>query len=225
MAHSQISQQERGIEGSAWRWGLLVLVLLAIILVPFALFGSSIEAWTHGFIQEAQAYSWQVAAVLAGLLISDVLLPIPSSIVSTAGGILLGFVGGTITSFAGMTLGGVFGYWLGLTSRGPVGRRLLNAASLRQLEVLTERTGDWWLILARPVPVLAEASLFFAGLSRMPLRRFLLLVSLSNLGLAAAWSAVGAFAATINSFLLAFAGAVLLPGLGLFVVRMLGKKR
>ena len=72
---------------------------------------------------------------------------------------------------------------------------------------------------ARPIPVLAEASVLGAGLSRLPFRRFALLTTLANLGIAAVYSAAGAFAAGTGSLLLAFAGALLLPATVMLLTR------
>lgn len=213
--------ESAGVQG--WRsWGVLTLLLLAVILIPFALFGASIEAWTADFIAGAGRHPFLVGTVLGGLLVGDIVLPVPSSLVSTGAGMLLGLVGGTITSFIGLTAGGMFGYWLGLRSRGRLVRRILNPAAVRRLEDIMRTTGPWGLILVRPVPVLAEASVFLAGIGHMPFRQFLLMMSLSNVGLSLAYAAVGAYAATASSFLLAFTGAIALPLLGLLVVRLVG---
>jgi uncharacterized membrane protein YdjX (TVP38/TMEM64 family) len=67
--------------------------------------------------------------------------------------------------------------------------------------------------------MLAEASVLFAGISGMPLAQYLLLSTLSNLGISAAYAAVGALSATVNSFLLAFAGSILLPLVAMLLVR------
>jgi membrane protein DedA with SNARE-associated domain len=78
------------------------------------------------------------------------------------------------------------------------------------------------MVLCRPVPVLAEASVVFAGLVHAPLGRFLRLTAFSNLGIALGYSAVGAFAGREHStgaFLLAFLGALLLPGVFMVISR------
>ncbi len=62
-----------------------------------------------------------------------------------------------------------------------------------------------------PVPVLAEASVLFAGMSKMNFRRFLIISTLSNLGISIVYAAVGAYSVSENSFLLAFAGAIIIP--------------
>jgi membrane protein DedA with SNARE-associated domain len=86
--------------------------------------------------------------------------------------------------------------------------------------VLVRAYGDLALVLCRPVPVLAEASVVFAGIVRAPFPRFAWLTAMSNLGIAAGYSAFGAFSMRIDSFLVAFIGALLLPGIALGLSRI-----
>ena len=83
-----------------------------------------------------------------------------------------------------------------------------------------DRHGPWAILLCRPIPVLAEASVVFAGLVRAPLVPFVLLTAGSNLGIALAYAAVGAFSMEAQSFLLTFLGALALPGLALLAGRL-----
>lgn len=204
------------------RWSLLFAILLAIVLVPFALFGDPLEAWTTQFLVSAGEHPLWTATVLAALLLSDILLPVPSSIVSTAAGYVLGMVGGTLTSLIGMTAGSLLGYWLGSRPGIPFARRIVGENDLERAGRLYERFGAWLIVIARPIPVLAEISAFAAGVGRMKLGRFILFSLLSNLGISLGYAAVGAYAATTDSFLLAFAGAILLPGIGMLVARRSG---
>lgn len=198
----------------AWKslvsWSLLGTVILLLILGPFFLWGGQIEDWTAHFLETAAPQRGLVATVLGLLLAVDVLLPIPSSLVSTACGLFVGVVGGTLVSWAGMTISCAAGYWLARSGR-PAVRRLLGERELQRLQVLGARFGDWVVIICRPVPVLAEAAVLLAGMSGMRPRRFLLMVALANLGISAVYATVGALAATVNSFLVAFAAAILLP--------------
>ncbi|MFP2910635.1 hypothetical protein ACLESD_37460 [Pyxidicoccus sp. 3LFB2] len=89
----------------------------------------------------------------------------------------------------------------------------------------SERPGPWFLLVCRAVPVLAETSVVFAGTSRMPPRRFFTVCALSNLGVSATYAALGATAAQLESFLLLFAGMVLVPGLALAWVRRRSQAR
>lgn len=201
------------------RWVALSVGILAIILIPFFLFGHQIEVWTIDFLDSRSQYSVLVASVVILLLAVDILVPVPSSLVSTAAGFFLGLVGGTLASLAGMTISCVVGYWLAVRLGRPLAVRIVREEELLRLESWYQRLGDWVMVVCRPVPVLAEGSVLFAGLGRMRLQRYLVLVTLSNLGVAAVYAAVGALSATVNSFLLAFAGAILVPLIGMIIFR------
>jgi uncharacterized membrane protein YdjX (TVP38/TMEM64 family) len=202
----------------AVRWVLLTVLALAVILVPFLLYEQEIAAWAEEFLAGGQSKEL-IAAAIAGLLASDVLLPVPSSLVATAAGYLLGLVPGAAVTWAGMTVGALVGYALGSSPARRLTRRFVGEAELARASRAHERWGDWAIIVCRSVPVLAEASVVFAGVAAMPLPRFLFLTGLANLAIALAYAAVGALALEANSFLLAFAGAIVLPGLAMLLFR------
>jgi len=197
------------------RWALLALLLLLVVLLPFGLFGESLEAWTKTFVAATRDQPVFTSFVLGLLLVSDILLPVPSSIVSTAAGYLLGFTGGLLTSFCGMSLGSLLGYWIGKRTGRGAANRIVGSTDLAKFAALTNRWGVWGIIIARPIPVLAEVSAFAAGIGGMNLKQYLLLSSLANLGISAVYAGTGAFAASSDAFLWAFAASLLLPGLGI----------
>lgn len=200
------------------RAAVLFVVVAAFIIVPFLLWGTPVEQMSREFLGKAGERPLFSAIVLSGLLAIDPVAPVPSSVVGTACGVVLGFSGGTLAAFGGMTVGSAIGYWLGWVCRTPA-LRLTGNADMRRLEQWHARWGVWLLAALRPVPVLAEASLVFAGLTRMPLRRAAPVLLLSNLGVAAVYAAIGAWAAQTQTFLLAFLGSVALPGVGLLLFR------
>ncbi len=207
----------------AHRWLLFwTFIIIALILAPFLLFGAQIEAWTEDF-QSVSGHQVWVTLVLGSLLALDVLAPTPSSLVSTTAGFMLGFIKGTLVSWAGMNISCIIGFWIGAKFGRAAAQRLVGNSELERLENMSQRFGDWVVIISRPVPMLAEASVLFAGIGDMPLYRFLLLSTLSNLGISAVYAATGAFSATANSFLLAFGASVLLPALAMFLARKRNK--
>jgi len=205
-------------------WALLAIIILSLILIPFFLFGASVEEWTKVFLDSAKDKRALVACVLAGLLASDILLPVPSSVVSTACGLFLGFTFGALVSLAGMVVSCAIGFWLACIMGRPLASRLVGESEMRRLERLSARLGDWVVVICRPIPVLAEASVLFVGLGQMSTIRFFLLSTLSNLGISAVYAAIGAYAANVNSFLLAVAGSVFLPGVAMLVLRERGRR-
>ncbi len=206
------------VSNPTMRWSLLFIAVFAIILIPFMLFGDQIEVWTEHFVATMAVHKGMVALVLGGLLASDIFVPVPSSLVSTAAGGLLGLLPGMLTSWLGMTISCVIGFWVGAKFGRPAAERFVGVNELDRLEKLSRRYGDWAVLVSRPVPMLAEASVLFAGISHMPWWRFILLVTLSNLGISAVYAVVGALSANVNSFLLAFFGAILIPALAMWVM-------
>jgi uncharacterized membrane protein YdjX (TVP38/TMEM64 family)/precorrin-6B methylase 2 len=218
-------QKNNAPDRSALRWSLLTGLVFAIILLPFFFFGPQLEAWTESFIDSATGYPVWIAMVLGSLLAVDILLPLPSSLISTAAGFLLGLVRGLFTSWIGMTASCVIGFWLGKKYGRSAACKIVGESELERLEVLSRRVGNWVIVISRPVPMLAEASVLFAGISGMSTSQFLLLTTLSNLGISAVYAAVGALSANANSFLLAFAGSILIPLLTMIVSKTLQDRR
>ena len=187
-------------------------LLLLLILTPFFLWEESIRVWSRGLL-EARSPRWVTGGVLAALLAGDLVLPIPSSILSTAAGSLLGLWLGAFVTWAGMTAGCWIGYRLGAGPGRKAAWRLAGEEEMTRLARLHARMGDWIVVVLRAVPVLAEASVVFAGVAGMSERRFFLMTGLSNAGIAMTYAAIGAFAMRMESFLPALAGAIGLPGL------------
>jgi len=192
----------------------LMCAVLALILIPFFLWEDTFNQFALKMVNENRG-AWWISPAIAGLLAADIFLPVPSSILSTASGAMLGCVLGSVTNFAGMTLGCWLGYRTGQIAR---------QSADEKLKELWGRYGEWTLILTRAVPVLAEAAVLFAGMTAMPFRRFLLLTSLANAGIGMLYAAVGAFAMEWNSFLAAFLGSLIVPALAQAMMRIPWRK-
>ena len=207
-----------------FRWVVLWTLLLALVLVPFLIFEKQFEelgTWlTSGRVSGAAS-----AAAVIVLLALDVFLPVPSSIVSTGAGVLLGFWRGAAVIWIGMTLGCLIGYGFGAKAAAAA-RRLVGADSLERAGTIMDRHGAWALAICRPIPVLAEASIVFAGLVRTPVMPFLILTAWADLGISIAYAAVGAYSVNMGSFLLTFAGAIALPGIAMLAGKLwLGRRK
>ncbi len=201
------------LTSSRLRWAILWVALVAIVIVPFVLFEPQFERLAT-WLAQGHASGWATAGAIGALLALDVFLPIPSSIVSTGAGVLLGFWPGVFVIWIGMNLGCAIGYAFGVYAAAPA-RRLVGEDGLKRAGAVMDRHGAWAMAVCRPIPVLAESSVVLAGLVRAPLGPFLWLTTLANLGIAVAYAAVGAFSMQAGSFLLTFVGAIALPGLAL----------
>jgi uncharacterized membrane protein YdjX (TVP38/TMEM64 family) len=202
------------------RLAFLFLFVALAIIVPFLLWGARIDATCRSWLAHAGDRPLLAALVLVGLLVADIVAPVPSSLVGTACGLVLGFAAGTLVGVVGLSVGCAGGYAIGRFCRAPAAR-LAGDADMQLLEHLEARWGVWLLAVLRPVPVLAEASVLFAGLARLPVRRVAPVLLLANLGVAAVYAAIGAWAASAGAFLPAFLASILLPAIGLWIGRRL----
>ena len=185
---------------------LLIAVVLAIPIVPFLGFGAwmehRVETWLHDVLSPGA-----VATLAFGLLATDVFLPVPSSVVSTVAGEVLGFWKATAVSWLGMTVGAALGFGLARWFGRPLALRFAGREELEKIDAASDRLGPLVLVLARPVPVLAEASVLLFGTTRLSWWWFLVPVALSNLGIAAVYSALG----DLVAFWIALPASVALP--------------
>lgn len=192
-------------------------LILAAVIVPFLLWEGRFAALTREWLDESRP-NGTIAGAVALLLASDILLPIPSSLISTTGGYLLGFWRGLAASWLGMTVACCLGYALGRFAGG-LARRLVSEEEYQRSQQDFARRGDWVLAGSRAVPVLAEASVVVAGLLARPFQPFLWVCAWANLGISVAYAAVGAFAVRAESFLIAFAGAIVVPWIAMRLFR------
>jgi len=203
------------------RWTLLTTLVLAAILVPFALWEEPITAWSTRLLTPAAGRA-TVALVVVVLLAADVVLPIPSSFVSAGAVALLGALQGGLTIALGMTVAAWLGYGIGRWGGEPLTRRLAGPRELERAERMMARYGTWVILLCRGVPVLAEASTLLAGATRVNAWRFLLVTSLGNAGLSCAYALIGVFELSGAWALMApFAFGVAVPAAAILSLRPL----
>ena len=144
----------------------VLLVVAAFVLVPFALWGDQMDAAAPALLS-SQTTRWAVALLGVSLLVVDVLVPIPTSVVSVMLCVALGFPWGMAAVFAGMVGAFVIGHLVGRvlpTERlrewvGPVAWDTFAARKTASLA---------WVAASRPIPVLAEASAVMSGSFRVP---------------------------------------------------------
>ena len=188
----------------------LMCAVIMVPVLPFLLLGGRFDDRLRGFAAD-QPSDAATIVVVVGLLATDILLPIPSSVVSTLSGWQLGWWKGAMAAWMGMNLGAAFGFALARRWGRPLALWFSKQDDLESMQRVTDRYGPVVLVLTRAVPVLAEASVLIVGIHRLAWRRFLPAVLLSNLGIALAYAAFGDYAEQHQWLPLAMGVSIAIP--------------
>ena len=202
----------------------IVALSLLVPIVPFVLFGDLVEAQVREWL-DPDAPPGTVIAMVIAVLSTDIFLPVPSSFVSTLAGTRLGIGVATLASWVGMTLGATIGYVLACWFGRPLAERFTEAGDLARMDAASAEYGPILLVVLRPVPVMAEASVLVVGVNELSWRRFLLPIALSNLAIAIVYSALGHLANMQRWLIPAMVVSIAIPAvLTLVARRWLGEK-
>ena len=174
---------------------LAVFIVLALLFsVPFLLLGDafqeriSADGRVSSWIEDYGSWAWMVGVLL---LAADLVLPVPSTAVMSALGLVYGaFLGGLIGS-VGSILSGCLGYGICRSLGRRAAIRIAGEKDLRRGERLFASVGGWVVALSRWLPLLPEVVACMAGLTRMPPTQFLLALVCGTLPLAFTFAAVG----------------------------------
>ncbi|NVB79370.1 MAG: hypothetical protein HOV81_13330 [Kofleriaceae bacterium] len=146
------------------RHAIVVLVMMCALLALFAIVQA---AGIDVLIDPRPAFAGlgALAAVAAvGLLIADVLLPVPSSLVMVWLGASQGWLAGAALSLVGCVGATVFAFWLGRRG-GPLFERLVPRDERARADAFLARWGVLAIAVTRPVPIIAETTAVVAGAS------------------------------------------------------------
>ncbi len=172
----------------------LSLLLAVVLAVPFLVFGETFEAWFTGDaaivrLRGCGAWAW---AAIVGLLAADLVLPLPGTAVMSAGGFIYGALLGGVIAASGSFLSGMIAYGLCRRFGHGIAERLAGREDLARGEALFRNRGAWLVALSRALPLLPEVIACLAGLTRMPLRLFVVSLASGCIPVGFIFAAIGA---------------------------------
>jgi uncharacterized membrane protein YdjX (TVP38/TMEM64 family) len=193
---------------------LMLVVVAAIVgsklLLEDAL-GIDIEPMVTAWLDAPGAGS---AAVIIALLVLDVFLPVPSSVVMVLSGTVFGVLWGAVFAL----IGSVAGQWVGFEMVRRFGRRaagrVARDSELRDVNRFFERYGAVAVIATRPLPIVMETMSLVAGLSEMPRRVFLSAALVGTAPLVFVYAYAGAVSREAGSWVPAIVMVVAVGGAG-----------
>lgn len=195
--------------------GLMLAFFLATFGIMSALHVPFLEDPTGWLNQRGGAVA---AATGVGLLIADVFLPVPSSLVMIAHGALFGVWAGTALSLAGSVGATLFGFALGRRG-GPLLTRMVSAGEKAKADALLAKWGALAILITRPVPLMAETVSILAGASPMGWGRMALAALAGSAPAALLYALTGATARSFADGFLMFGLVILIAGVFWFFGR------
>ena len=205
-------------QGRIWiKWIFFSTIILTSLVLPLTLLESTLSNYENIILDWTGSNKILVSVMVIFALTADVILPVPNGITNTFAGMSLGWAISSVIIWIGLNLGATFAYTLGRFAGRPIAKKLVSNKEFEEVRASLKNFNVIGLIVSRPVPGFAELIAITAGLSKIPFRLFLLVVSTTNIGVAIIFSGIGAAAIENDSLSLAFIGAIIFPAVLYFV--------
>ena len=205
------------------RYFLIIAGLVGFFLVLFFM----VEALGVSLLTDPTPWMKQRGVFAAGLgvalLVADVLLPVPSSLVMVAHGAFFGVVVGTLLSLAGSVGAALLGFAIGRRG-GRLLERVVTPAERSRANRLLERWGALAIIVTRPIPLLAETVAIMSGASPLGWTTIALASLVGSLPPALLYAVTGAAVANFKVTSFMFGVVLLLALLFWLSGRLLGPR-
>lgn len=168
-------------------------ILAVLIIVPFLIWGDWFtqlfsESGSIEILQNYGPWAWFAAMLL---LIGDLFLPLPATVIMAALGYLYGPVWGGFLSAAGSFLSGLLAFELSRSLGQKGARWILGEKDLEKGKRTFHKNGGWIVAISRWLPVLPEIIACMAGLNRMRRRNFTIALACGSLPLGFVFAYIG----------------------------------
>ena len=177
----------------------------SVLVILVFVFFEDLEAYIENMIALSQSNKQEYIWISGLFLSSDILLPVPSSIIMYANGLVLGTVWGTLLSMVCALISSCVGYILGVLSA-----KTLRSSRREEASSILNKYGVVGIIISRGVPILSESISYTAGYMRMKFKRFFLLNVIGYLPITLMYAYFGSLGSDLNIFLYCFAASLLI---------------
>ncbi|WP_164102627.1 VTT domain-containing protein [Candidatus Laterigemmans baculatus] len=164
---------------------------MAVPILPFLIAGPWIENWISAALAALGGRPLATALAVVAALGADILLPVPGSAVATLAGQTLGPSLAISCVWSGLMLSAAMGFEATRRFGRPMAERLCSPEELAAHESRFREWGAAGLVITRPIPILADACILWAGLQGFPRRRFYAVMAVANTAVAVVFVMLG----------------------------------
>lgn len=198
------------------RYAIVATVIAGLILASFLI----VEALGIPLLTDPtdsmNEGGWIAAIIGGGLLLADVFIPIPSSVIMITHGAIFGILGGFLLSLAASVGGAMIGWWVG--NRG--GRwmdRIISRQEKEQANRFIARYGILAIIISRLIPIVAETVAIMSGTTNLGWKRVLIATTVGAAPPALIYAVAGAATTDFASGALVTICVVVVAGVAWFI--------
>lgn len=182
----------------------------AVFIVAIFLAFGQIEGYFSGLLDQLShrpaLHYYTIVSVL--ILASDILLPVPSSVVMFTNGFVLDVAWGSLVSLFGLQIGAVVGYQLG-----KVGSKWRGNTNDQNSQFLLTKYGPWAILLSRGIPILSESICMVCGYNQVPFKTYFILNIIGYVPICILYAICGSMGFHQDAFLLTFGASILVAAL------------
>lgn len=161
------------------------------------------------------------AAAGVGLLMADVFLPVPSSLVMIAHGALFGIPIGTALSLLGSMGAVILGFGVGRRG-GPLLAKMVTEKEKGRADMMLKKWGALAILITRPIPLMAETMSILAGASPMGWGKMLMAAFAGSVPEAFLYALTGATATGFTNSAVMFGVVLFIAGVFWFIGKKAG---
>lgn len=202
------------------RYVIVATIIAILILISFLLVEALGVPLLTDPSDDIRAGGWIAALIGGGLLLADVFIPIPSSVIMIAHGAAFGVIGGFLLSFAASVGGAMIGWWVGHKGS-PIMNRIVTPRERRQANAFILRYGLLAIIISRLLPIVAETVAIMAGTTDIGWKRMLVATSIGAVPPALIYAIAGSATTDIASGMLVTVGVIIVAVIAWVIGRRL----
>jgi uncharacterized membrane protein YdjX (TVP38/TMEM64 family) len=213
------------VKAKGMYWKLIPVVLFTLFLLIYIVFELTGVITVSDIERVLRSFEPFSMVLIMVLLISDLLIPIPSSVVMTFSGRMYGFINGGLIALLGSLTASIIGFLIFRKTSTYISKYILSERDQQSMNESFSKWGEGVLILSRMIPLLTETMSCYAGLTSISLKRFLLVITLGTVPVVFYYSYFGSQLETVSQWPLPLAIGLIIPGIVWIILRNTLKKR
>lgn len=194
---------------------LIPLAVTSIFITALYLLFENVEPFFGDLLSQVKDNPFDYASLSFIILVSDIILPVPSSIVMYSNGAILGMLNGFLLSLISVILSSVVGYFIGRGSSA-----ILKSEVDVSAKKILEKYGYPAVLITRGIPIISESVCIVCGFNRYNFVVYLALNVAGYIPICLIYAYFGSIAANQNLFFISLGSSLLVS----FLLWVFGKK-